>query len=125
MRSICGPRHELRVAEQGTLLLGGRSWLREKQNPSHSKTAERGLINKETLEQDNKDYKQKFSEVITVSMYEEETAAGLAEEEGHAALLEVLAEGLDLVIRETSGSEPHTECEGEGKGRGEYECEAS
>jgi hypothetical protein len=43
-------------------------------------------------------------------MYEEETAAGLAEEEGHAALLEVLAEGLDLAIRETSGSEPYTKC---------------
>ncbi|KAF5659847.1 hypothetical protein FDENT_13845 [Fusarium denticulatum] len=58
-------------------------------------------------------------------MYEEETAAGLAEEEGHAALLEVLAEGLDLAIRETSGSEPHTKCGSEGEDRGEDEPEAS
>lgn len=54
-------------------------------------------------------------------MYEEETAAGLAEEEGHAALLEVLAEGLDLAIRETSGSEPHAKCGSEGQDRGEDE----
>ncbi|KAF4503219.1 hypothetical protein FAGAP_546 [Fusarium agapanthi] len=56
-------------------------------------------------------------------MYEEETAAGLAEEEGHAALLEVSAEGLDLEIREPSGSEPHGKCASEGEGRGEVEDE--
>ncbi|KAL9566652.1 hypothetical protein ACKAV7_009089 [Fusarium commune] len=57
-------------------------------------------------------------------MYEEETAAGLAEEEGHAALLEVLAEGLDLAIRETSGSEPHAKFGSEGEDRGEVEDES-
>ncbi|KAF5638670.1 hypothetical protein F52700_4286 [Fusarium sp. NRRL 52700] len=67
--------------------------------------------------------KEKCPKVRTGPMYEEETAAGLAEEEGHAALLEVLAEGLDLAIRETSDSEPHAKYRSEGEDRGVDENE--
>jgi hypothetical protein len=58
----------------------------------------------------------KTPEFLIMPRYEEAMAAGLVEEEGHEAPLEVLAEDLDSLARGDLGIEPYIGC------KREYAC---
>lgn len=58
----------------------------------------------------------KTPEFMMMSKYEEVMAAGLVEEEGHEGPLEVLAEDLEFLARESLGIEPYIGC------KCEYAC---
>ncbi|KAI6775700.1 hypothetical protein HG530_002458 [Fusarium avenaceum] len=57
----------------------------------------------------------KTPEFMMMSKYEEVMAAGLVEEEGHEGPLEVLAEDLEFLARESLGIEPYIGCKSNDK----------